>query len=131
MFVNSTYRSFSLFAMCTACFSVDLVANEQRVRSAPISFIPQVAALQEAHASPRTAAPALTAKKGTPPHRSPAAGAYAGLLSECAMYRYPAVPVKTPIAVELRVRRSLMSVSDDQFTCSADGQSSITRKLTI
>jgi hypothetical protein len=64
-----------------------------------------------AYASPRTDAPALIARKGTAPHKSAAQGAEPGLESEWAMYKYPAVAVNKPIAVELRVRRSLINVS--------------------
>lgn len=62
------------------------------------------------YASVKTPAPALTAKNGTPPHSIPAKGAYPGLPMEWAMYKYPAVAVNSPIAVELRVSKSLMRV---------------------
>jgi hypothetical protein len=51
------------------------------------------------------------AKKGTAPQSKAAQGAEPGLDSEWAIYRYPAVAVNKPIAVELSVRRSLIKVS--------------------
>jgi len=68
-----------------------------------------------AYASPRTEAPALIARNGTAPQRRAAHGAEPGFESEWAMYRYPAVAVNRPIAVELSVRSSLIRVSDHQL----------------
>lgn len=64
------------------------------------------------YASPRTAAPARTARNGTAPQSAAATGAYDGFDNVWVMYRYPTVPVKMPMTVELNVRRSLMRVSD-------------------
>ena len=107
--ITRTYRFFGFLAMTPAELSIDLMTDKQCISSASLAFGNVVH--EKAYASPRTEAPALIAKKGTAPQRRAAHGAEPGFESECAMYRYPAVAVNRPIAVELSVRSSLIRVS--------------------
>lgn len=100
--------------MTSSEFTVDLMTDKQCVRTIISALTFRLGNEGgEAYASPRTDAPALMARKGTAPHKSAAQGAEPGFESEWAMYKYPAVAVNRPMAVELNVRRSLINVSTD------------------
>lgn len=99
--------------MTPAELSINLMADKQCICSASLAFGNVVR--DKAYASPRTEAPALIAKKGTAPQRRAAHGAEPGFESEWAMYKYPAVAVNRPMAVELSVRSNLIRVSNHQL----------------
>jgi hypothetical protein len=121
------YRFFCFLTMTPTQLSINLMTNEQGVRSTPLAFRNDMN--EQAYASPRTDAPALIAKKGTAPQRRAAHGAEPGFDSEWAMYRYPAVAVNKPIAVELSVRRSLINVSFCQLLMEDVGQELTVEKM--
>ena len=122
-----SYSCLRLRAMVTLDSLVDGKTDEECVRSdSECENKPKMSDAVGSwvtYASPRTDAPALIARKGTAPHKSAAHGAEPGFESEWAIYRYPAVAVNRPIAVELRVRRSLIRVSTISSTHHLFGMS--------